>query len=98
MSRWSRFRDQPVRTNSVASQSSSSGCDGSAPAFPKSFGVSTSPFPKWPIQTRLTITRAVSGLPGSTTARARSRRPLPRVYGSASSPDEKDEEMGELFY
>ena len=32
---------------SAASQSSSSGCDGTPPILPKSFGVSTIPLPKW---------------------------------------------------
>ena len=45
-----------------ASQSSSSGCVGGSPCRPKSPGVRTRPWPKWCIQTRLTITRAVSGL------------------------------------
>ena len=47
--------------NSMASQSSSSGCDGGVPCVPKSFSVSTRPRPKYCCQTRFTITRAVSG-------------------------------------
>ena len=52
-------------TNSVANQSSNSGCVGRPPAAPKSLGVSTSPTPKWCCQTRLTITRATKGFSGS---------------------------------
>src|SRR4051812_17033970 len=48
--------------NSHASQSRSSGCVGRWPRVPKSFGVGTSPRPKWCCQMRLTMTRAVSGL------------------------------------
>ena len=48
--------------NSVASQSSSSGCDGGAPCVPKSSLVSTMPRPKNCSHARLTATRAVSGL------------------------------------
>src|SRR6266478_2207710 len=61
-------------TNSAASQSSSSGCVGGEPWAPKSFSVSTRPRPKYCCQRRLTVTRAVSGLAGSTIQRARSRR------------------------
>ena len=68
---------QPVRTNSVASQSSSSRWLGGAPFTPKLSGVATIPSPKWCSQSRLTSTRAVSGWPGwvSHWANAR-RRPL----------------------
>src|SRR5437588_595444 len=44
---------------------------------PKSLGVATSPRPKWYSHTRLTMTRAVSGLSGpagASSARARGRR------------------------
>ena len=61
ISRCSRLSLQPPRMNSSASQSSSSGCVGRSPSTPKSPGVSTSPRPKWCIQTRLTSTRATSG-------------------------------------
>ena len=68
---------QPRATNSVASQSSSSGWLGAAPAVPKLSGVETIPSPKWSSQIRLTITRAVSGWPGWVSHRANaSRRPL----------------------
>ena len=56
------------------------------PRVPKSLGVRTSPAPKWCIQTRLTITRAVSGLAGSAIAWASSSRPLPSANGLRSSP------------
>src|SRR5262249_48796561 len=49
-------------TNSLASQSSSSGCVGGVPRLPKLLVERTMPRPKWCCQTRLTITRAVSGL------------------------------------
>ena len=49
---------------------------GSSPCDPKSLGVATSGLPKWYIQTRLAITRAVRGLSGWTMAWASSRRPL----------------------
>ncbi len=52
---------QPCATNSVASQSSSSGCVGMEPCAPKSSSVSTSPRPKYCIQMRFTVTRGVSG-------------------------------------
>ena len=55
---WSAFMSQPVRTNSVASQSSSSGCDGHSPCEPKSSTVLTSPVPNAFCQKRLTATRA----------------------------------------
>src|SRR5687768_18326540 len=57
-----RSIDHPRRTNSSASQSSSSGCVGGVPSFPKLFAVRTIPSPKCHSQRRLTITRAVSGL------------------------------------
>ena len=44
--------------------------------MPKSSVVCTSGSPKWCSQTRLTRTRAVSGLSGAVMARARSSRPL----------------------
>ena len=65
---------QPDRTNSVASQSSSSGWLGGSPWAPKSSTVFTSPVPKSICQSRLTATRAVSGLAGSTSQRARPSR------------------------
>ena len=63
----------PARTNSVASQSSSSGCVGGSPCVPKSSLVSTMPRPKNCSQTRLTVTRAVSGLSSLDAASARGR-------------------------
>ena len=78
-----RRDDQPVHrlqaaspraTNSLASQSSSSGCDGGVPWVPKSFSVSTRPRPKNCLPERLTVTRAVSGFAGSTSHCARSSR------------------------
>ena len=50
------------------------GASGRPPLRPKSLGVSTMPWPKWWCQRRLTITRAVSGLPGSAIHFARARR------------------------
>ena len=44
-----------MRTSSVASQSSSSGCDGGSPWTPKFSAVFTSPRPKWCCQIRLTL-------------------------------------------
>jgi len=43
MRRWIDFRRQLSRTNSVASQSSNSGCDGGNPVLPKFAGVATMP-------------------------------------------------------
>ena len=43
----SRGTSQPLRTNSTASQSSSSGCDGGSPWTPKSSCVLTRPVPKY---------------------------------------------------
>ena len=62
MSLWRRLRVQLCSTNSIASQSSNSGCVGRSPRKPKSLAVATMPLPKWCCQSRLTITRAVSGL------------------------------------
>ena len=55
---------QPDSRNSTASQSSSSGCDGSSPVMPKSPVVRTRPVPNTSCQKRLTVTRAVSGCSG----------------------------------
>ena len=68
--RCSALRLQPCSTNQRASQSSSSGWVGGSPIVPKSLGVRTRPTPKWYCQTRLTITRAVSGLSRSVNHRA----------------------------
>ena len=62
ISRCSGLSRQPPATNSAASQSSSSGCVGASPWVPKLLGERTMPRPKWCCQTRLAITRAVSGL------------------------------------
>src|SRR2546426_3228506 len=72
--RASSRRLPPGFMNSKASQSSSSGCVGGEPCVPKSFAGSTIPRAKYCCQMRLTMTRAVSGLCGSTIQRARSRR------------------------
>ena len=61
ISRCRCFKLQPLSMNSTASQSNSSGCEGAIPWTPKSPGVSTSPRPKCCRQTRLTMTREVSG-------------------------------------
>ena len=74
ISRCSAFTSQPVRTSSVASQSSSSGCDGGSPWTPKFSAVLTRPVPKWCCQIRLTVTRAVSGFSGAASHRARPSR------------------------
>src|SRR5215475_9460667 len=65
---------QPFSTNSRASQSSSSECDGFSQRVPKSSGVVTNPTPKYCCQIRLTITRGVSGLFLSTIHRASPNR------------------------
>src|SRR5436190_1114345 len=68
---------QPPRTNSPASQSSSSGWVGNVPNLPKSLDDATSPRPKWCCQRRLTSTRAVAGLSADAIQLARTvRRPL----------------------
>ena len=56
--------------NLRASQSSSSGCEGSWPWLPKSSGVATIPRPKIDCHQRLIVTRAVKGCFGSVTQRA----------------------------
>ena len=53
---------------------------------PKSLGVLTNGDPKCRIQTRLTMTRAVSGFSGEATDRANSNRPLPWVKGFRFGP------------
>ena len=53
---------------------------------PKSLGVDTIGSPKWCIQTRLTMTRAVSGFSGAVIACARSSRPLPWENGRRPRP------------
>ena len=65
--------------------SSSSGWLGGCPAAPKLSGVGTRPRPNRCSQTRLTITRAVSGFAGEASASANSRRPLPAVIGAGVS-------------
>ena len=69
-SRSMAFISQSRRTSSVASQSSSSGWLGISPCVPKSSAVRTSPTPNIDCHRRLTVTRAVSGLAGSTNQRA----------------------------
>ena len=86
ISRWSHLSDHPFAMNRAASQSRSSGCVGFSPKVPKFPGVRTRASPKCHSQTRLTITRAVSGLLVCTTASASSRLPLPSVNCLASSP------------
>ena len=84
---------QPLSINSTASQSSNSGCDGKAPCVPKSSQVRTRPWPKSSFHSRLTSTRATSGLSRETIQRARSSRvarrsltsSLPRNSGMAGS-------------
>src|SRR5438874_5845276 len=65
---------QPRATNSYASQSSSSGCDGGSPIFPKLLGVRTMPSPKWCCQMRFTMTRAVRGFSDAVSHSANPRR------------------------
>ena len=77
---------QPSSSSRLASQSSSSGWLGGSARRPKSLGVRTRPDPKWCIQTRLTQTRLVKGLAGSTIALASSRRPLPCANGLGLAP------------
>ena len=73
--------DPPEPMSSEARKSSNPGCDGGELRVPKSLGVVTSPAPKWCIQIRFTMTRAVSGFEGSTMDSARARRPLPCLNG-----------------
>ena len=73
---------QPLRTNSVASQSSSSGWEGGVPERPKFDGLLTMPRPKCRSQMWFTITRAVSGWFGCVNQRAKARRrPLESAPG-----------------
>src|SRR2546421_307221 len=74
INRCSHLRLQPCSTNSTASQSSSSACDGASPFNPKSSLVLTSPVPKYVCQTRLTIDRAAVSPRSSTSQRAKSSR------------------------
>ena len=76
-----RFTSQPDSRNSTASQSSSSGCDGSSPLTPKSPAVRTRPVPKSSCQKRLTVTRAVSGCSGRSSHCAKPRRFVRQVGG-----------------
>ena len=84
--RCSRLSDQPCSMKSADSQSSSSGWVGFSPSVPKLLGVRASGSPKCQPHTRLTMTRAVSGLFPATTERASSSRPLPSVNGGGSLP------------
>ena len=54
--------------------------------MPKSLGVRTRPCPKCQAQTRLTITRAVSGFSAAAMALAKSSRPLPCENGVRLEP------------
>ena len=73
--------------NSVASQSSSSGWVGGSPCVPKSSLVSTRPRPKNCSQTRLTATRAVSGLSRrQASARGRAGSAAGRRAAAAARP------------
>ena len=74
MRRMSFFWLQPSSTNVTASQSSSSGCEGSLPCVPKSLAVSTRPRPNSCCQTRFTATRGVNGFFGSTSHSASASR------------------------
>ncbi len=77
---------QPRFMNSTASQSSSSGCVGLSPILPKLSSVATMPWPKWWLQMRLTITRAVSGFSGEPSHSASARlRPEVRPFAGGSS-------------
>ncbi len=67
---WSVFKDQPSATKRAASRSRSFGCVGDSESMPKLFGVRTRPSPKCHCQTRLTMTRAVSGFAADATQRA----------------------------
>src|SRR5439155_10808175 len=69
-------------TNSLASQSSSSGWLGRSPWTPKSSVVFTSPVPKNVCQKRFTVARAVSGLSGETIQFATARRFRGASFGS----------------
>ena len=74
VSRHIAFRLQPRCTNSVESQSRSSGCVGFSPCQPKSSDVLTRPRPNNSCHMRLIATRAVRGLSGDTSQRASARR------------------------
>ena len=87
ISRTKLFTSQPVRMNSVASQSSNSGCEGHSPRVPKSSLVFTRPVPKNCCQNRFTVTRAVSGCVGSTSQRANVSRLVTSPCGSGGSTD-----------
>ena len=69
--------DHPCSIKSTASQSSNSGCVGRTPLAPKLSGVGTIGFPKTWCHTRLTHTRAVSGLRALPIDCANTSRPLP---------------------
>ena len=73
------------RTSRPASRAARDASGGS-PIVPKSLGVRTSPSPKWCCQTRLTITRAVSGFSGLASQRASVRR---RRAGATSGRRER---------
>ena len=65
---------QPLSTNSTASQSSTSWCSGVSPCEPRSLSDFDRPVPKSIFQSRLTNTRAVSGLSALVSHSAKSRR------------------------
>ena len=79
-----RLIDQPSCTNWLARWSSNSGCDGVSPVVPKLSTDRTSPSSKRCCQTRLTITRDVSGFAGLVSQVASSNRPLCLASGLAT--------------
>src|SRR5437868_4790580 len=68
------FISHPDSRNSIAIQSSNSGCDGASPCEPKSPAVLTIPLPKTSCQKRFTATREVRGFDASTIHFASPRR------------------------
>src|SRR5438034_7125929 len=76
MRRWSAFILHPLRMNSVASQSSSSGWLGEVALNPKLSDVGARPTPKCHCQIRLTMRRAKTGLSGDAIQRAKAMRRL----------------------
>ena len=86
ISRCSALSDQPPCDEPGGQVVEQLGCEGGLLRVPKSLGVETSGSPKWCIQTRLTMTRPVSGLSAAVMARARSSRPLPWANGVGCSP------------
>ena len=82
--RWSDLMDHPSSIKRLANQSRSLWWEGLDPRTPKLSVVSTKPLPKCHLQTRFTITLAVSGFWGDAIHLANCKRPLSCSEGNLS--------------